>query len=193
MLPLTLRAALIAVSLATVVAQDNMLENGNFENGSWEPTWTGVYYNFSDGGNEQKQIRSEEMLSLETADTPDKSGGALRVTLSPSAQPERQMSHNAGAQCVVSATIPANIPVKISFDAKLIEGPPFLMVDRTWSGNPTVFELSDQWQHFETTLTLPNETPSFLFSLVSQNAQNIQPIQDGIFLLDNVTISFAED
>ncbi|MCG2659426.1 MAG: alpha/beta hydrolase [Kiritimatiellae bacterium] len=165
--------------IAASHAQSNLVINGDFEK-TTEP-WYGQKQDI------QKVVRAPEMIAHETKDTPDKSAGALKVTIKKDANCFYR-SHGAGAICNLSEVIPADKSAKVIFWAKSLSGPKVLSVHRLSGGGSDTVLIEEKWKKHEITLCLPFDTGAFVFSLVPRSVPGIQELTEGEFLLDNVSV-----
>lgn len=174
--------AAVAASLlvyAAAHAQTNLVVNGDFEK-TTDP-WYGQIQR------DQKPVRVPELLAREPADTPDKSAGALKVTVrkDPSAY---YPSHGAGAFCPLSEQIAADTDATVVFWAKSLSGPKVLGIQRAAGGGGVTIVLTDTWAKYEVVFRSAFETNALVFGVVPQNVPGIQQLADGEFLLDNLSV-----
>lgn len=164
-------------------AQFNFILNGDFDK-TIEP-WFGQTLEVK--GDIEKLVGVTGMLVRETKDTPDKSAGALKVTIKNDPS-HRSRSHNSGAICKLTGVIPADKTVRVTFFAKSLSGARVLSVHRLWGGGADTALIGEKWERLELTVRSSFDTDGFVFSLVPETSAGIQELVDGAFLLDNVSV-----
>jgi hypothetical protein len=168
-------------------AQVNLALNGDFDKTT--APWYGQKLEIK--GDLEKLVGAPEMIAHETKDTPDKSPGALKVTIKKDSN-HQYRSHNSGAICKLTGVIPAEKPARVTFFAKSRSGDKVLSVHRLWGGGSDTTLIGEKWEKHELTLRSAHDTDGFVFSLVPQSSTGIQELTDGAFLLDNVSVVVLE-
>lgn len=169
----------------------SIVTNGDFNNADMSQ-WFGVKV-----PNGSSQVLAPEMLtrydwSNLTWDTPDNSRGVLQVQIANTAGYEN-WSHNTGVIGALSTTVPGGSILRVSFDAKSVEGATLLDVMRN-NGGACVqqVELSKWWRHYDVDLPVDANTNGVLFNLASGRTNDIVPVANGTFLLDNVDVTINQ-
>jgi hypothetical protein len=172
---------LSAISKAST--QSNIVKNGIFANGidGWQPSRIRVL----DG--QSKSEKDPEMLAFEKSDGVGDPKGCLHVRL-------RKMGKGyacwtTGAVARLGKPAPKGAKIKVSFHARTISGARRLTARRLMGGSGMKpVTLTEEWQHFEGGWTLGYGTPFIVFALLPPEFVAQQYVQQGEFLLDNVTV-----
>lgn len=140
-------------------------------------------------------IAAPEMLAYETTDTPDGHGGALRVIIDKNPD-NRYRTHNSGVSVQLTTRTPSGTWLRVGFSAKSLSGGQLVEVVRTNGGStPGYVRIGPSWEHYETYIRPHQDMVAVLFSLRASppSPESISDLENGVFLLDDVTISTVSD
>lgn len=167
------------------MSYDNLLPQGDFEHGLTD--WWGQKRVESPEG----MAQAPELLALETSDVASGSR-ALRLTV------QRQAgflyhSHNTGAATCNSNHFPAGTTLRFEFSAKSLSGPRWLQISKLWGGGEAAVAITTSWQRYEAYVWLLQSTPCFLFNIINQPTDNIDPnMPNSSVLLDDIRMTVVE-
>ncbi len=170
----------LAMNALGVVASENLIKNGTFEDGSY--------------GYKFQTTKGEVPDALTWMDTGGNPGACLKVTI-PKEAAGAMRCHVAGVSYEFP-TVPVGKTLKIRFSAKGLKGSDILMVCRAYGGNLSTFVLEPKWQTYEIEWPLQLVTGGILFNLVEKEVlpgreeqYGLPFIVEGEFLLDNVEVT----
>lgn len=175
--------------LTEAVGARSLLVNGTFDRDV--EFWSGRYQPRHNGDAQSRPA----FIARETDDLPDGSRGALRLHFSDLGE-HAPLRHRTGAVGELRERAPADSRLVIRFDAKHIDGSPYLALDRVHGGADLehVLELTDEWASYEVSLKLEHAASSIIWSLVEgPSGSASQRVVDGTVLLDNIQVSRAAD
>ncbi|MFW6039069.1 MAG: hypothetical protein ACOC9P_01165 [bacterium] len=106
------------------------------------------------------------------------------------------LNHQTGAVCFLNKQVAEDALIRVEFDAKSIDGTPYLTVRRRFGGskNAPPVELSDQWARHTVDVHLTHSTSHLLLSMVGDpDHAGYQEVRAGEVLIDNVRAVVVED
>jgi len=181
-------------------SSDNLIQNGSFEAGIEH--WMALDVAKDEAGKSTNIASNEDMLTWvkredgEDLTAGEDSKGALQVTFEGLQKPENQ-SHHTGARAEMNTRLEKNKTYLVTFDARSVSGADVVKISRQWGGSKTDTggaKLSDDWSSHTVRIELAHPTNRLLFSLTTGKPKpGIHRVADGVFLLDNITVTETED
>ena len=165
----------------------NLLKNGDFSGGI--AGWSVSKLRHDD--KETRPEKAPDMVAFNDTDGVGRPKGCLRVRLRNVGQ--GYCSWETGAVASFNRSALKGAELKVSFHARSVSGARRLSLRRLMGGGGMEpVTLSEQWQRYEGGWRLGYDTPFIVFALLPPEHVVKQYVQQGEFLLDNVSVEVIE-